>query len=114
VCGTSFGEGNDHKVEAVCSCPSALPDVEPSVSVNFSRFTPSAGLAGLPAWNTQADGAEAGAIIPCEKAGLGSPPEASAQLRSQIPPAPRRPSFAMLAVLEHVRSPKKCRGMRTD
>ena len=70
MCGTSFGEGNDHKVEAVCSCPSALPDVEPSVSVNFSRFTPSAGLAGLPAWNTQADGAEAGAIITHPGCGL--------------------------------------------
>lgn len=53
--------------------------MEPSVSINFSSFTPSAGLAGLTvAWNTQDDGAEAVAIVPCEKAGLGSPPASSA------------------------------------
>ena len=95
-----------------CSCPSAFPDVEPSVSVNFSRFTPSAGLAGLIALNTQGDGAEAAAIVRVKRLGLGLPQNLALMLRSQLPRG-KALLATVLVVLEHARSPKKCRGKET-
>lgn len=86
--------------------------MEPSVSVNFSRFAPSVGLAGLGAWDTRGDGAQAVAVVLHVKAGLVSLPESNSCAQK---PAPGRQSLTtVLALWEQTRSLKKRRSKGTD
>lgn len=59
----SFAEENDHNAKNH-NWPSAFPDVEPSVSINFPRLASSPGLALSAARNTQAEGAKVGLSCP--------------------------------------------------
>lgn len=57
VCWSFAQEENDHNAKNH-NWPSAFPDVEPSVSINFPRCVSSLGLASCVARNTHGEGAE--------------------------------------------------------
>lgn len=69
VCWCFVQEENDHNAKNH-SWPSAFPDAEPSVSINFFRFVLSLGLAGTADQNTHGEGAKTVTDTLCERFSL--------------------------------------------